>query len=141
MRALLYVLYLKVQELCYMSLENILKQTFKGETTEVGWYFAMSKLAEREGYPEVAVYLRQIGLDEAWHAAEVVEILGSIKDTTKANLEMMFEGETMAEVEKADAAQVARDEGNVQAALFFEKASLDEARHKEGLRGLLKRLF
>jgi len=124
-----------------MSLENILKQTFKGETTEVGWYFAMSKLAEREGYPEVAVYLRQIGLDEAWHAAEVVEILGSIKDTTKANLEMMFEGETMAEVEKADAAQVARDEGNVQAALFFEKASLDEARHKEGLRGLLKRLF
>ncbi|MEA1984657.1 MAG: ferritin family protein [Euryarchaeota archaeon] len=124
-----------------MSLENILKQTFKGETTEVGWYFAMSKLAEREGYPEIAVYLRQVGLDEAWHAAEVAEILGSIKDTTKENLEMMLEGETMAEGEKADAAQVARDEGNEQAALFFEKASLDEARHKEGLRGLLKRLF
>ncbi|MCD4704341.1 MAG: rubrerythrin family protein [Methanosarcinaceae archaeon] len=124
-----------------MSLENILKQTFKGETTEVGWYFAMSKLAEREGYPEVAVYLRQVGMDEAWHAAEVVDLLGSIKETTKANLEMMLEGETMAEGEKASAAKMARDEGNTQAALFFEKASLDEARHKEGLKGLLNRLF
>ncbi|APH38055.1 ferritin-like domain-containing protein [Methanohalophilus halophilus] len=123
-----------------MSLEKILKDTFKGETTEVGWYFAMSKLAEREGYPEVAVYLRQIAMDEAWHAAETAEILGLIKDTTIENIKMMLEGETMAEGEKGDAAKIARDEGNVQAALFFEKASLDEARHKEGLKGLLKRL-
>ncbi|MDK2891826.1 ferritin family protein [Methanohalophilus sp.] len=123
-----------------MSLENILQQTFKGETTEVGWYLAMSKLAEKEGYPEVAVYLRQIAMDEAWHAAEVAEILGLIKETTVDNLKMMLEGETMAEGEKADAAKIAHDEGNEQAALFFAKASYDEARHKEGLKGLLRRL-
>ena len=123
-----------------MSLENILKQTFKGETTEVGWYLAMSKLAEREGYPEVAVYLRQIAMDEAWHAAEVAEILGLIKDTTVDNLKMMLEGETMAEGEKAEAAKIAHEEGNAQAVHFFAKASYDEQRHKEGLKGLLKRL-
>ncbi len=123
-----------------MSLEQILKDTFKGETSEVGWYLAMSKVAEREGLPDVAVYLRQIAMDEAWHATEVAEILGLVKETTLENLEMMFAGESKAEVEKASAAELARKEGNTKAALFFEKASLDEARHKAGLKGLLERM-
>jgi rubrerythrin len=123
-----------------MSLEKILKDTFKGETTEVGWYLAMSKVAEQEGFADIAVYLRQIAMDEAWHATEVAEILGLVKETTRENLEMMLEGESMAEVEKAEAAELARKEGNTRAALFFERASLDEARHKAGLNGFLKRL-
>ncbi len=123
-----------------MTLEKILKQTFKGETKECSWYLAISKLAEREGYPEVAVYLRQIAMDEAWHAAEVVEFLGLIKDTTVENLKMMLEGETMAEGEKAEAAQIAHEEGNEHAVHFFAKASDDEARHRAGLTGLLRRL-
>ncbi|AKB52388.1 Rubrerythrin [Methanosarcina barkeri str. Wiesmoor] len=123
-----------------MTLEEILKNTFKGETTEVGWYLAMSKIAEREGFPDVAVYLRQVAMDEAWHATEVAEILGLVKETTLENLEMMFEGEGKAEIEKAEAAELARKEGNTKAALFFEKASLDEARHKAGLNGFLERM-
>jgi rubrerythrin len=123
-----------------VSLEKILKDTFKGETTEVGWYLAMSKVAEREGFADIAVYLRQIAMDEAWHATEGAEILGLVKETTRENLEMMLEGESMAEVEKAEAAELARKEGNTRAALFFERASLDEARHKAGLNGFLKRL-
>jgi len=122
-----------------MSLEDILKATFKGETTEVGWYLAMSKIAEEEGLADVAIYLRQIAMDEAWHAAEVAKILGMVKDT-KSNLTMMLEGETMAEVEKAEAADLARKEGNDEARLFFERASQDEARHKAGLKGIVDRL-
>ena len=49
-----------------MTLEEILKNTFKGETTEVGWYLAMSKIAEREGFPDVAVYLRQVAMSMMW---------------------------------------------------------------------------
>lgn len=123
-----------------MTLEEILKNTFKGETTEVGWYLAMSKIAEREGFPDVAVYLRQVAMDEAWHATEVAEILGLVKESTLENLEMMFEGEGKAEIEKAEAAELAKKEGNTKAALFFEKASLDEARHKAGLNGFLERM-
>lgn len=123
-----------------MTLEDILKNTFKGETTEVGWYLAMSKIAEREGFPDVAVYLRQVAMDEAWHATEVAEILGLVKESTLENLEMMFEGESKAEIEKAEAAELAKKEGNTKAALFFEKASLDEARHKAGLNGFLERM-
>jgi rubrerythrin len=123
-----------------MILEEILKNTFKGETTEVGWYLAMSKIAEREGFPDVAVYLRQVAMDEAWHATEVAEILGLVKETTLENLEMMFEGESKAEIEKAEAAEIAKKEGNTKAAIFFEKASLDEARHKAGLKGFLDKM-
>src|SRR4030042_3775772 len=96
----------------FMSLDKILKDTFKGETTEVGWYLAMSKVAEREGLADIAVYLRQIAMDEAWHATEVAEILGLVKETTRENLEMMLEGEGKAEVEKAEAAELHRKEGN-----------------------------
>ncbi|MBW6517124.1 MAG: rubrerythrin family protein [ANME-2 cluster archaeon] len=122
-----------------MSLEDILKATFKGETTEVGWYLAMFKIAEEIGLADVATYLRQIAMDEAWHAAEVAKILGMVKDT-KSNLIMMLEGETMAEVEKTEAAEIARKEGNNEARLFFERASQDEARHKAGLKGIVDRL-
>jgi rubrerythrin len=128
------------KECDFMSLEQILKDTFKGETTEVGWYLAMSKVAEHEGLADIAVYLRQIAMDEAWHATEVAEILGLVKETTLENLEMMLEGESKAEIEKAEAAELSRKEGNTRAALFFERASLDEARHKAGLNGFLKRL-
>lgn len=100
----------------------------------------MSKIAEKDGLSDVAVYLRQIAMDEAWHAAEVAEILGLVKSDTRSNLEMMLDGETKAEIEKAEAANLAREEGNVAAALFFDRASYDEARHKAGIKGILDRI-
>ena len=121
-----------------MATKDELKAHFKGETTEVGLYLAMSKQAEREGHHTAAMYFRQLAMDEAWHAADIAEILGMIGDT-KANLEMMHKGETMAETEKADAAKAAEAEGMIDAARFFERASKDEARHKAGLKGILMR--
>jgi rubrerythrin len=121
-----------------MTTKDELKAHFKGETTEVGLYLAMSKQAEREGHHTAAMYFRQLAMDEAWHASEIAELLGMIGDT-KANLKMMHKGETMAETEKADAAKVAEAEGNIDAARFFERASKDEARHKAGLKGILMR--
>ena len=121
-----------------MTTKDDLEANFKGETTEVALYLAMSKQAEREGHHTAALYFRQVAMDEAWHGAEVAELLGMIKDT-KANLEMMLAGETKAEVEKANSAKKALAEGNIDAARFFERASLDEARHKAGLKGILMR--
>lgn len=118
--------------------EKNLNNTFKGETTEVGLYLAMSKQAEREGHPDIAVYLRQIAMDEAWHAVEVAEALGMVGDT-KSNLEMMLKGETMAEQEKARDGEAAVSDGHKAAASFFSRASRDEGRHKAGLAFYLKR--
>lgn len=122
-----------------MSTRENLEKTFAGETSEVGLYLAMAKRAEEEGYPEVALYLKQVAWDEADHAATVAMLLGKIEDT-KSNLEMMTRGEENARGGKSDAAREARSEGNEPAAVFFEKASADEGRHNAGLKGLLERL-
>ena len=53
---------------------------------------------------------------------------------------MMHKGETMATAEKADAATIAREEGNLEAATFFDAASRDENRHRSGLEGFLKKM-
>jgi rubrerythrin len=119
--------------------EENMEMNFKGETSEVGLYLAMSKRAEEEGHPEIAMYLRQVALDEAWHAAEFATLLGKISDT-KTNLEKMAGGESGAHEGKSEAARVARDEGNEAAAALFERAAKDEARHKAGLRGFISRL-
>ncbi|HMK47604.1 MAG TPA: ferritin family protein [Methanocella sp.] len=121
------------------KITNIMEKTFTGETMEVGLYLAMAKKAELEGLPDVAMYLKQLAWDEAGHACEVATLLGKI-GPTKANLEMMHKGETMATKEKADAARIAREEGNLEAANFFETASKDENRHRSGLEGFIKKI-
>lgn len=119
--------------------EDNMKNNFAGETSEVGLYLAMSKRAEEEGHPDIAVYLRQVALDEAWHAAEFATLLGKISDT-RSNLERMVGGEGGAYIAKNEAAQTAREEGNDAAAALFERAANDEARHKAGLKGFLSKL-
>ena len=51
------------------ELVEAVKNEFMGETMEVGLYLAMARQAEREGYPEIAVVLRNIAMDEAYHAS------------------------------------------------------------------------
>ena len=55
-----------------------LRANFKGECTEVGMYLAMSRQAEREGYPEVAEAYKRIAFEEAEHAAKFAELLGEV---------------------------------------------------------------
>ena len=47
-----------------------LKDHFTGECCEVGMYLAMSRQADREGYPEVAEAYKRIAFEEAEHAAK-----------------------------------------------------------------------
>src|ERR1035437_6493667 len=64
-----------------------LKMNFTGECTEVGMYLAMSRAADRQGYPEVAEAYKRIAFEEAEHAARFAEMLGDVVSAdTKANL-------------------------------------------------------
>jgi rubrerythrin len=47
-----------------------LKANFMGECTEVGMYLAMSRQADREGFPEIAEAYKRIAFEEAEHAAK-----------------------------------------------------------------------
>ena len=43
---------------------------FMGEATEVGMYLAMSRQADREGYPEIAEAFKRYAWEEAEHCAK-----------------------------------------------------------------------
>ncbi len=121
--------------------EDAVMANFKGETAEVGLYLAMARQAQREGYPEVAVSLREIAMDEANHAAQFAELNGLISDSTRENIEKMLAGECAANKGKKDAAIMAKQNDIDPAHDFFDESSRDEARHARALEGLLKRYF
>lgn len=110
-----------------------------GETEEVGMYYAFAKKAEEEGYPEVAQAFIKIGLEEAAHACEIYAIQGKVK-STRENLAWRVDAELGAQKGKAEAARMARKDGNIAAAEFFERAAKDEGRHAAAFKGLLDRL-
>ena len=101
-----------------------LRANFTGECTEVGMYLAMARVAEREGYPEIAEAYKRYAYEEAEHASKFAELLGEVvTDSTKKNLEL-------------------------RAALGYDaihdtvhEMAKDEARHGAGFKGLLKRYF
>lgn len=121
--------------------EEAVAHNFKGETSEVGLYLAMSKQALREGYPEIAESLKAIAWDEAWHAARFAELNGLISESTKENLEKMLAGELGANKGKREAAVKAKENNVDEAHDFFDESSRDEARHARALKGLLERYF
>ncbi|WP_252232845.1 ferritin family protein, partial [Clostridium sp. ZBS15] len=71
-----------------------LQANFMGECTEVGMYLAMSRQADREGFPEVAEAYKRIAFEEAEHAAKFAELLGEVVNAdTKKNLQLRVDAE------------------------------------------------
>ena len=63
---------------CDEEMIKDLNAHFNGECTEVGMYLAMSRQADREGYPEVAEAFKRYAWEEAEHAAKFAELLGDV---------------------------------------------------------------
>ena len=72
---------------CDEEMIKDLNNHFMGECTEVGMYLAMSRQADREGYPEIADAFKRYAWEEAEHAAKFAELLGDHVWDTKTNLE------------------------------------------------------
>jgi len=119
-----------------------LKDHFNGECTEVGMYLAMSRVADREGYPEVAEAYKRIAWEEAEHAAKFAELLGEVVSaSTKENLQARVDAETGACAAKAEIAKRAKELGYDAIHDTVHEMARDEARHGAAFRGLLERLF
>ena len=119
-----------------------LKEHFQGECTEVGMYLAMSRVADREGYPEVAEAYKRIAYEEAEHAAKFAELLGEVVSaSTKENLKARVEAETGACKAKMDIASRAKQLGYDAIHDTVHEMAKDEARHGAAFKGLLERLF
>ena len=67
-----------------------LQANFEGECTEVGMYLAMSRQADREGYPEIAEAFKRYAFEEADHASRFCELLGDMVWDTKTNLKSVW---------------------------------------------------
>lgn len=121
------------------ALERIVKQNFNGETSEAGIYLAMARLAQRQGYPEIAEVLKTIAWEEVEHAAVFAEFNGMIQEDIFDNIKQMLEGETFANKGKKDAADKAEELGLDSVRDYFNLSAKDEARHARMLEGILKR--
>ena len=119
-----------------------LRANFEGECSEVGMYLAMSRVADREGYPEVAEAYKRYAFEEAEHAAKFAEILGEvITDSTKENLKLRIDAETGACAGKLDLAKRAKAADLDAIHDTVHEMAKDEARHGAGFQGLFNRYF
>lgn len=119
-----------------------LRMNFNGECSEVGMYLAMSRVADREGYPEIAEAWKRYAFEEAEHAAKFAELLGEVlTDSTKKNLQMRVDAECGACSGKMDIAKRAKELGLDAIHDTVHEMAKDEARHGRGMQGLLERYF
>ncbi|MDE5722427.1 MAG: NADH peroxidase [Clostridia bacterium] len=119
-----------------------LRAHFNGECTEVGMYLAMARVAEREGYPEIAEAYKRYAYEEAEHAAKFAELLGEVvTPSTKKNLELRAAAEAGACEGKLLIAKRAKQLGYDAIHDTVHEMAKDEARHGAGFAGMLKRYF
>ena len=119
-----------------------LRQNFNGECSEVGMYLAMSRVADREGYPEIAEAFKRYAFEEAEHAAKFAELLGEVvTSSTKKNLEMRVDAEHGACAGKKELAVMAKQQNLDAIHDTVHEMAKDEARHAQALNGLMERLF
>ena len=119
-----------------------LRANFTGECTEVGMYLAMSRQADREGYPEIAEAYKRIAFEEAEHAAKFAEMLGEVVCAdTKKNLQMRVDAENGACAGKFELAKMAKAQNLDAIHDTVHEMAKDEARHGCAFEGLLNRYF
>jgi rubrerythrin len=105
-------------------------------------YLAMSRVAFREGYPEIGLYWEKAAFEEAEHAAKFAEILGEVvTPSTKKNLEMRVAAENGATAGKFDLARRAKLANLDAIHDTVHEMAKDEARHGRAFEGLLNRYF
>ena len=119
-----------------------LRANFEGECSEVGMYLAMARVAEREGYPEIAEAYKRYAYEEADHASRFAELLGEVVVAdTKKNLQMRVDAEQGATQGKKDLAVLAKKLGYDAIHDTVHEMCKDEARHGCAFEGLLNRYF
>ncbi|MBE0582619.1 MAG: rubrerythrin family protein [Desulfofustis sp.] len=121
------------------TIEN-LKEAFAGESMARNKYTFFAKVARKEGYHYIASLFEETAINEMRHANDHFKLLGGIGDTA-ANLKEAIDGEDYETSSMyPEFAKVAKEEGNMAAAIKFEMIGKVEAEHRERYKKLLARL-
>ena len=126
---------------CNAEMKKDLSAHFNGECSEIGMYLAMSRQADREGYPEIAEAFKRYAFEEAEHAAKFAELLGEVVWDTKTNLEKRMMAESGACADKMRIAKNAKAQNLDAIHDTVHEMAKDEARHGQGFQGLYNRYF
>ena len=126
---------------CPQEIWEGLQSHFAGECTEVGMYLAMSRQADREGYPEIAEAFKRYAWEEAEHCSKFAELLGEVVWSTKENLEKRMMAEAGACDDKLRIAKRAKAMDWDAIHDTVHEMAKDEARHGKGFEGLYNRYF
>jgi rubrerythrin len=126
---------------CDEEMIKDLNNHWMGECSEVGMYLAMSRQADREGYPEIAEAYKRYAFEEAEHASKFAELLGDVVWDTKTNLEKRMMAEQGACEDKKRIATRAKQLNLDAIHDTVHEMAKDEARHGKGFEGLYNRYF
>ena len=118
-----------------------LRDHFAGECSEVGMYLAMSRQADREGYPEIAEAFKRYAWEEAEHAAKFAELLGECVWDTRTNVEKRMLAEQGACEDKKRSATLAKQQNLDAIHDTVHEMCKFEARLGAGFQGLFNRYF
>lgn len=118
-----------------------LKDLLEEEISEAGSRIVKAVIAEREGFPEAALVLREVAADEANHAFLIAEFLPEPPfGDTKSNLEASVEADADAARRESEFAKSAREAGMGKIAELLERLSAEEMEHVAKLRESLDNL-
>jgi rubrerythrin len=121
------------------TIEN-LKEAFAGESMARNKYTFFAKVARKEGYHYIASLFEETAINEMRHANDHFKLLGGIGNTV-ANLKEAIDGEDYETSSMyPEFAKVAKEEGNMAAAIKFEMIGKIEAEHRERYKKLLARV-
>ena len=117
-----------------------LRSSFAAQSSESSVYLAMSRQADREGFPEAGEAYRRIALEKAEHAAKFAELLGEmVFADTKKNLQLSLDTEFDECEREKRVATKAKQLGLDAVHDTVHEMCKDRARHGCVLKGLLDR--
>ena len=117
-----------------------LNAAFAGESMARNKYTFFAKVARKEGYHYIAKLFEETADNEMRHANDHFKLLGGIGNTA-ANLKEAIEGEDYETTTMyPEFAKVAKEEGNMEAAMLCEQIGKIEEHHRERYKKLLARV-
>jgi desulfoferrodoxin-like iron-binding protein len=130
-----------------LTLVNLMK-AFAGESQARNKYEYFAKVAQKEGYRDIAAHFQRAADNEKVHAKLELALHNRMKNNreenfgdTKANLQEAIAGESYENLTMyPDFAQIAKEEGHKEAAKLFAGIGKIEVEHEQMYQRLLARL-
>jgi rubrerythrin len=130
-----------------LTLVNLMK-SFAGESQARNKYEYFAKVAQKEGYRDIAEHFQRAANNEKVHAKLELALCNRMANdsdeswgSTAQNLQMAIDGESYENLTMyPDFAQIAKDEGYKEAAKLFSGIGKIEVEHENMFKMLLQRL-